>query len=765
MRRKSQLAIEYLYRTRERLPKTSIFWVHASNAARFEQSYQQIADNVKIPGWRDPKANILKLVRDWLQNETRGKWVLILDNIDNADFLFRTTSTFQAGKRGGIDFMNSQPLAAYLPQSENGSILLTTRTRSAALRLVEETDIILIGPMDVVDAISLFRNKLQISDDSKDVSELVEALEFMPLAIVQAAAYILQTAPRCSVQKYLEILREGDSNKARLLNYGAYSRRDAEAENAIITTWQISFDNIQQTRSSAANLLSLMSFFDRQGIPEALIRKRTKMTKVCDRNWSNDKDGKEEDASDSSNYKEFEGQFEGDIQTLRDHSLISVSVDRATFEMHALVQLAMRKWLEGHGQLESWKQQYIENISEEFPAGEYENWEKCLLLLPHAKAAIAQQPEGEDSRRQWATLLYNVAWYAWRRGILADTEEISMKSMKARKNLLGLEHPETLSSMAMVGLVYKLNGRWGEAEELEIQVMDTRKRVLGQEHPDTLTSMANLASTYRNQGRWKEAEELEVQVIEASKRVLGFEHPSTLTSMANLASTFLHQGRLKEAEELEVQVIEASKRVLGFEHPSTLTSMANLASTYRNQGRWKEAEELEVQVMETSLRVLGAEHPSALASMANLASTYKSQGRWKEAEELDMQVVATRKRVLGAEHPSTLSSMANLASTFRNQGQWKEAEELEVQVMETRKRVLGAEHPSTLASMNNLAFTWKGHGRDREALTLMEECVMIRNRILGPNHPYTLSSRTALIGWQTEVLEIGASANQDRDVK
>jgi Tetratricopeptide repeat len=56
-------------------------------------------------------------------------------------------------------------------------------------------------------------------------------------------------------------------------------------------------------------------------------------------------------------------------------------------------------------------------------------------------------------------------------------------------------------------------------------VMETSSRVLGVEHPDTLISIANLASTYRNQGRWKEAEELDVQVMETRKRVLGVEHP------------------------------------------------------------------------------------------------------------------------------------------------------------------------------------------------------------------------------------------------
>jgi hypothetical protein len=63
-------------------------------------------------------------------------------------------------------------------------------------------------------------------------------------------------------------------------------------------------------------------------------------------------------------------------------------------------------------------------------------------------------------------------------------------------------------------------GGWKEAETLEVVVMEKRKQVLGDDHPDTLTSMENLASTYWNQGRWKEAEMLEMMVIEKTKQVL-----------------------------------------------------------------------------------------------------------------------------------------------------------------------------------------------------------------------------------------------------
>ena len=60
--RKSQIAIEYAYRLRERSPTISVFWVHASNVARFEQSYRDIAVTAKLQGVDEPKTDMLGLV-------------------------------------------------------------------------------------------------------------------------------------------------------------------------------------------------------------------------------------------------------------------------------------------------------------------------------------------------------------------------------------------------------------------------------------------------------------------------------------------------------------------------------------------------------------------------------------------------------------------------------------------------------------------------------------------------------------------------------
>ena len=387
--------------------------MHGSNAARFEQSFRAIANQVKIPNRTDPKANIFKLVHDWLRDETNGKWVLILDNVDDADFLLTPQTTSQAAQEGGLSDGSAQPLFLYLPPSVTGLILITTRSRDVALKMVEEGNIIIVEPMDKGQALALCKKKLGIQSDKPAIAELATALEFMPLAIVQAAAYVKERTPRCSVRQYIEKLRKGDKAKTSLLNYdGGHLRRDWEAKNSIIITWQISFDHIFQTRRSAADLLSLMSLFDPQGIPEALLRNQGGTGNRYKGSGADGGNGEESDGDNSALGASFDDGFEDDILALRNYSFISLTTDATTFEMHGLVQLATRKWLEGQGQLEGWKKKYITNLCREFPTGNYENWTKCRALFPHAKSALAQQPEGEESLKEWALLFYNAAWYA-----------------------------------------------------------------------------------------------------------------------------------------------------------------------------------------------------------------------------------------------------------------------------------------------------------------------------------------------------------------
>lgn len=201
-----------------------------------------------------------------------------------------------------------------LSELSNISVLITSRSREAAFELVGEDEHILrVEPMSDHYALALFRRKLQGEDNRDEVLKLLRNLDYMPLAISQAAAYIRQRAPRTTVSKYLNDLRRSEKDRASLLNVAVGDRRrDGRASNSVLETWQISFEYIRSDQLSAAISLSLMSFFDQQGIPEELI---------------------------TSQYEEDDSvmDFEEDIKVLRDYLSVALGVDDDMFEMHRLV--------------------------------------------------------------------------------------------------------------------------------------------------------------------------------------------------------------------------------------------------------------------------------------------------------------------------------------------------------------------------------------------------------------------------------------------
>ena len=181
----------------------------------------------------------------------------------------------------------------------------------------------------------------------------------MPLAISQAAAYINQRASRITVAEYLNDFYRSDSSQANLLNRDAGDlRRDNSVSNSIFITWKMLFDQIRKERPSAARLLSLMSFFDRQGIPEFLLRKdsddeddstyirRIIMSELDNGNPYQDTVNMNRNLRNNRNQE-----FEDDISTLVSYSLITTAAVGNMFEMHRLVQISIIRWLESYGDM------------------------------------------------------------------------------------------------------------------------------------------------------------------------------------------------------------------------------------------------------------------------------------------------------------------------------------------------------------------------------------------------------------------------------
>ncbi|KAH8689766.1 hypothetical protein GQ44DRAFT_637109, partial [Phaeosphaeriaceae sp. PMI808] len=731
---KSQLAIEYAHWTRERSPDTWVFWVHASTRARFEEAYRDIADRLKLPGRKDPKINILKLVKDWLYNESNGRWMIVLDNVDDIEVFYPKPKSGRDDDDKGVAASLAASLAVFLPQSDNGSIVVTSRNRDAAVRLVGSSRrVIEVQAMDKDQAVQLLRNKLEDASDEGGMADLVDALDRIPLAISQAAAYINRRA-RMTILGYLKEFRANDKKKESLLNRDAGDiRRDESASNSVVMTWQISFEHIRQKRQSATDLLSLMSFFNPQGIPESVLRRYCRNTA---------EPGGEDEANDA---------FDEDFDTLRVYSLIAATVETDVCEMHALVKFCTQVWLSSFSDAERWKERFVGLMSQEFPTGEFENWDKCRLLLPHVESLYNMELSSRNSVKEWVQVLNDAGRYIeTAQAKYSDAERLSRRALHECEKKLGEQHLSTLTSMFHLASVLWNRGKYSEAEALNRRALEGREKELGVQHLSTLTNMNNLALVLQYQGKYLEAEALNRRALEGYEKGLGVQHPNTLMSVSNLALVLQYQGKYSEAEALNRRALEGYEKELGVQHPDTLTSVSNLALVLRYHGKYSEAEALNRRALEGREKELGVQHPDTLTSVSGLASVLQYQGKYSEAEALNRRALEGYEKGLGVQHPYTLTSMNNLALVLRYQGKYSEAEALNRRALEGSEKELGVQHPDTLTSVYCLAYLLQKRRRYEEASQLYQRACNGYSQKLGSQHPTAIACRGHFKAMQQE---------------
>ncbi|CAG7947031.1 unnamed protein product [Penicillium salamii] len=705
---KTQIAIEYSYRVRESTPDTWIFWIHASNAARLEQGYQQIAAVAEITGRDDPKTNLFQLVYQWLCDARNGRWLMILDNADNDDVFFGGNGSNQRG-----------PLVRFLPQAAHGSILITSRNGRAARNLVgNDCHVIMVQPMNGEESLALLRARIsapQSGESGGDERALVQALEYIPLAITQAAAYIANRLPLLTVSVYLRLFYESESKRTRLLQNedSADLRRDPSIRYAVITTWHLSFEQVRQERPAATDLLALMSMFDRQGIPEDLVR---------------------DHAQDTLDFHDA-------LTPLLSYSLVRLKTNETLFDMHRLVQLSARAWLGKHQELHNWQAKSREIMVRAFPDGMYGNWAKFHSLLAHARSVLKAINDGDDEDRlNAATLSSNCGCFLGLQGSYKEAESMHRRALEAREKVLGREHPSTLTSVSNLGLVLDSQRKYDEAESMHRWALEAREKMLGHEHADTPTSVSKLGLVLSNQGKYEEAEAMYRRDLEGIEKVLGREHPETVTSVNNLGLVLDSQGKYEEAEAMHRRALEAREKVLGREHPSTLTSVNNLGLVFDRQGKYEEAEAMNRRVLEGYEEALGREHPYTLESVSNLGLVLDSQREYEEAEAMHRRAFEAREKMLGNEHPDTLTSVNKLGNVFDRQGKYQEAEAMHRRAMETREKVLGREHPRTLSSSSKLASVLDRQRKYEEAEAMHRRALEGYEEVLGRENPDTLAS-------------------------
>jgi hypothetical protein len=117
--------------------------------------------------------------------------LLVLDNADDIETFFGAKSNPSSTGSEQVG-----PLVNYIPRSSSGSTIITTRDKRVGERLANRQKPIEILPMERPEAESLLWSKVPpdyILDNDR-LSELLELLGYLPLAITQTAAHISENS-------------------------------------------------------------------------------------------------------------------------------------------------------------------------------------------------------------------------------------------------------------------------------------------------------------------------------------------------------------------------------------------------------------------------------------------------------------------------------------------------------------------------------------------------------------------------------------------
>ncbi|KAH7158310.1 hypothetical protein DER46DRAFT_626845 [Fusarium sp. MPI-SDFR-AT-0072] len=203
--------------------------------------------------------------------------------------------------------------------------------------------------------------------DIEIANGLLDFLADLPLTIKQASAYINNTG--ISIARYLQYYQSSDKRLIKLLSKdfevrGCYNHNT----NAVAMTWLISFEHILRHSKRAAEYLKFMCFL---------------------------------------------AEKDEVIGTLKAYAFISEHPESNLFNMHQLVRLAMRNWLENEDKLE----------------------ECFTAYLPHSQTAL-DSSEVVNNQESRSDLFFNV-------GICLSLPA----GLKLRQKAMGIEYPNTYISM------------------------------------------------------------------------------------------------------------------------------------------------------------------------------------------------------------------------------------------------------------------------------------------------------------------------------
>ncbi len=449
---KTQIAVEYAYRYRNEY--NAVLWSKADSHDALFSGFTAIAQVLDLREKDEKDQNkIAAAVHRWL--DRNQQWLLILDNADDPAIV-----------------------KDFIPQNLNGQILLTSRaTVFDILGITKPEEIKKMTPVEAKEFLTKRTGQEAPSQAEKDaLSDIAKELDYLPLALEQAGAYINRV--KCSFSTYLS------SYRGRGLKLLSKSPPVAgEYPESVATTWLLNFDMVEKANQASADLLKFSAFLNPDNIPLELIKQGApELGEVISEALSGIED-------DPLLLDEL-------LMPLTLYSLITRDTVLNTYSIHRLVQAVIRDRMK-YDEKRMWAERAVRAVNLAFPNPEFKNWHLCDRILPHALVCAGFIDEWNFEFEEAARLLIRAGSYLHDRAKYQEAEQLYERALAILEKSLGKDHPDVAQSLNNLAELYRAQGRFDEAEPMYERALAICKKTLGDKHPNTITISQNLAELIR----------------------------------------------------------------------------------------------------------------------------------------------------------------------------------------------------------------------------------------------------------------------------
>jgi tetratricopeptide (TPR) repeat protein len=692
---KTQVAVEYAYRFRD--DYRGVFWVRAASRETLVADYVTMAGLLDLPE-RNMPDQLLIVAAVKLHLARHKDWLLILDNADDLSMI-----------------------SDFIPAGGGGHILLTTRAQATGTVAPS----IAVDKMDLDEGAQLLlrRSKLLPADALLDAADpvilaqaqaIALAMDGLPLALDQAGAYAEETG--CSLSSYLELYRR---RRTDLLK--RQSSVSPDYPFTVVSTWSLSFQEVENTNRAAADLLRLCAFLDPDAIPEEIITEGASVFPPVLRSV----------ATDAFQLNEA-------MEVLRRFSLVRRNLEAKVLTIHRLVQAVLKDRMDEQTR-EQWAALTVRAVNAAFPEVTFSTWQRSRQYLSHALACAGIIDEYRFTFPEAARVLTQVGWYMREHAHFTQAEPLLKRALMLSETTLGAEHPATATVLHNLADLYKAQGKYEQVEPLYLRALAIREQTLDPEHPSIASTLNNLAFHYMNTGKHEQAESFLRRALEIREHTLGSEHPDTSETLNDLAILYQEQGQYAQAEALLQRALAIREHALGLEHPSTAETLHNLSCLYYDMGQYNQAESLGKRALVLYETMLSQEHPNTIIALNQLGRTYLAQGQYAQAEPLLKRALGIAEYLLSPEHYYLRVTVDNLTQLYKMQGQDTQLESLLQHYLATRESMLGSEHPFISHVLVRLARFYQELGCYEQAELYFQRALAIREKALGSEHPDTIA--------------------------